>query len=62
MELLQLIVVLIVIGLLLYLVNNLIPMDEKIKTILNVVVVIAVIFWLLAVFFPALRMIRVPPP
>ena len=37
MPLLSLIVSLIVIGLLLYLINTLIPMDPKIKQILNVV-------------------------
>jgi hypothetical protein len=62
MELIQLVVVLILIGVLLWLVNNYLPMDEKIKTILNVVVVIIVVLWLLALFFPGLQRIRVPPP
>lgn len=44
---LQIIVVLIVVGVLLWLVNNYIPMDGKIKNILNVVVVILVVLWLL---------------
>ena len=42
--------VLIVVGVLLWLVNTYIPMDRKIKNILNVVVVIAVIIWLLKAF------------
>ncbi len=50
MSLLTVLVVLIVAGLLLWLVNNYIPMDRKIKTILNVVVVIVVIIWLLKAF------------
>lgn len=50
MSLLTVLVVLIVAGLLLWLVNNYIPMDRKIKTILNVVVVIVVIIWLLRSF------------
>ncbi|NIJ09498.1 cation transporter-like permease [Sphingomonas vulcanisoli] len=50
MSLLSLIVVLIVVGVLLWLVNNYIPMDGKIKSILNAVVVILVILWLLQVF------------
>lgn len=50
MPLVNLIVILIVIGVLLWLVNNYIPMDGKIKQILNVVVVIAVVLWLLQVF------------
>lgn len=41
---------LVIIGLLLWLVNNYIPMDSKIKSILNVVVVIAVVVWLLQAF------------
>jgi hypothetical protein len=50
MPLIQLVVVLIVVGVLLWLVNNYIPMDRKIKKILNIVVVIAVVLWLLSVF------------
>jgi hypothetical protein len=50
MPLIQLVVVLIVIGVLLWLVNNYIPMDRKIKSILNIVVVIAVVLWLLNMF------------
>ena len=48
--LLSLIVTLVVVGVLLWLVNNYIPMDSKIKNILNVVVVIAVVIWLLQAF------------
>jgi hypothetical protein len=47
MTLISLIVTLIVVGVLLWLVNNYIPMDSKIKNILNIVVVIAVVIWLL---------------
>lgn len=43
-------VVLVVVGALLWLVNSYIPRDSKIKSILNVVVVIAVVLWLLQVF------------
>jgi hypothetical protein len=50
MALLTILIVLIVAGVLLWLVNNYIPMDRKIKNILNVVVVIVVIVWLLKVF------------
>ncbi len=48
--LLNIIIVLIVVGVLLWLVNNYIPMDRKIKNILNAVVVIAVVIWLLQAF------------
>jgi hypothetical protein len=50
MPLLTILIVLIVAGLLLWLVNNYIPMDYKIKNILNVVVVVVLIVWLLKVF------------
>ena len=50
MPLLTVLIVLIVAGILLWLVNTYIPMDHKIKTILNVVVVIVVIVWLLKLF------------
>ncbi len=47
MSLVSLFVTLIVVGILLWLVNTYLPMDRKIKTILNVVVVIFVILWIL---------------
>lgn len=50
MSLINLVIILIAVGVILWLINNYIPMDHKIKTILNVVVVIAVILWLLNVF------------
>jgi hypothetical protein len=50
MPLIQLVVILIVIGVLLWLVNNYIPMQRSIKSILNGVVVIAVVLWLVNVF------------
>jgi hypothetical protein len=49
-SLLSIILTLIVVGILLWLVNSYIPMDGKIKNILNVVVVIAVVLWLLQAF------------
>ncbi len=50
MPLINLVIVLIVVGVLLWLVNAYIPMDDKIKRILNVVVLIVVVLWLLQVF------------
>jgi hypothetical protein len=50
MSLVTLVITLIVVGVLLWLVNTYIPMDGKIKKIINVVVVIVVILWLLRVF------------
>jgi hypothetical protein len=49
MPFLQVLLVLIVIGVLLWAVN-LIPMQGTIKSILNAVVVIAVVLWLLNIF------------
>ena len=50
MSLISLIVTLGIVGVLLWLVNTYIPMDGKIKKILNIVVVIVVVIWLLNVF------------
>lgn len=50
MPLIQVIVVLIVVGLLLYLAFRYIPMDSDIKNIIKVVAIIAVVLWLLQVF------------
>jgi hypothetical protein len=46
----QLLITLIVVGVILWAINNYIPMDGKIKSILNIVIVIAVIIWLLQSF------------
>jgi len=48
--LLQLLMVLIVVGVLLWLVNTYVPMQGTIKSILNAVVVIGVVLWLLNIF------------
>jgi hypothetical protein len=50
MPLISLIVTLVVVGVILWLINNYLPLDGTIKKILNVVVVIVVILWLLTVF------------
>ncbi|WP_198415423.1 MULTISPECIES: Thivi_2564 family membrane protein [Sulfuriferula] len=50
MPLIQLVIVLVVVGVVLWLINTYIPMEATIKKILNVVVIIAVILWLLSVF------------
>jgi hypothetical protein len=50
MPLLQIVIVLIVVGVLLWLVDRFIPMQGSIKSILNGVVVIAVVLWLLNIF------------
>lgn len=50
MPLINVLVTLVVIGVLLWLVNTYIPMDGKIKQILNVVAVIATVLWVVNVF------------
>lgn len=47
MSLIALIVVLVVVGVVLYLINTMIPMDPKIKQLINIVVVLFVCIWLL---------------
>ena len=50
MPLLQVVIILIAVGVLLWLVNSYIPMQATMKKILNAVVVIAVVLWMLNVF------------
>lgn len=50
MDLLTLIILIVVIGVLLWAVNTYIPMDAKIKQILNIVVVIALILFVISLF------------
>ena len=61
MPLIQLVQVLIVVGVLLWLVNRFIPMAGSVKSILNAVVVIALVVWVLRVagLWDALARIRV---
>ena len=50
MPLINVVVVLVVVGVILYLINSYIPMAGSIKSILNAVVIIVVVLWLLSVF------------
>jgi len=47
MPLIQIVVILIVIGVLLWAVNTFVPMDANVKKILNAVIVIGLVIWLL---------------
>ena len=61
MDLISLIIVIVIIGVILWLVNQYVPMDAKIKQILNIVIVIALVLWLLSLFiggFPNIRIGR----
>ncbi len=50
MSLTSIVITLVVVGVLLWLVNSYIPMQQTIKRILNAVIVIAVVLWLLKGF------------
>ena len=50
MPLIEIVLVLIVVGVLLWLVNSYIPMAGPIKSLLNAVVVIVMVIWVLKVF------------
>jgi hypothetical protein len=50
MPLLSVVIVLVVVGVVMYLINNYVPMASSIKTILNIVVVVVVCIWLLQAF------------
>ncbi len=50
MPIVTVLIVLIVAGVLLWLINSYIPMDGKIKKIINIVAIIAIVLWLLKVF------------
>ena len=50
MPLLNVVIILVVIGIGLYLLNKYVPLDAKVKTILNWVVIIAIVLWLLSLF------------
>ena len=50
MPVLNILLVIIIAGVVLWLVNSYIPMQRTLKNILNIVVVILVVVWLLSVF------------
>lgn len=50
MSLISLIITIVVVGLLLWAINSFIPMESRVKSILNVVVIIVLVLWLLQSF------------
>ena len=50
MPLIQLVIILVLVGVILWAINSYIPMQTTMKKILNVVVVGSVVLWLLSVF------------
>jgi hypothetical protein len=57
MWLIQLVVILIVLGVLLWAVNTYIPMEARIKQIINAVVIIGIVIWLLLILLAAVGLI-----
>ena len=63
MALIQIIVVLLIIGVLLYIVESLLPIDAAIKNIIRIVILLAVVLWLLAlVGLLPMGTVRLTPP
>lgn len=62
MPIINLIVAIAAVGILLYCINRFVPMDAKIKSILNIVVIIALVVFLLDAFgvIDALRGVKTP--
>ena len=50
MPIITIIIVLVVVGLVLYLIENYVPMSQPIKTVLRVVVILVLCVWLLNAF------------
>ncbi len=60
MLLIQVVVILIVLGVLLWAVNTYIPMDARIKQIINAVVIIGIVIWLLLMLMSAVGLVNFP--
>lgn len=50
MTIIGLLVVLVIVGVVVYVVNAVVPMDARIKLIINAVIIIAVLLWVLESF------------
>ena len=63
MTLVQIVVVLVVIGLVMWLINTYIPMAGAIKSLVNIVVFVVVLIWLLQTFglVGNIPGVRIPP-
>ena len=60
MDLLTIVLALIAVGVLLWLMNTYVPMDDQIKRIVNIIVIVVIVLWLMKAFglFAALKAIR----
>ena len=50
MDLIQLLIVLVVIGVILYFINHVLPLDPPIRMFINVVVLLILLLWVLRLF------------
>jgi hypothetical protein len=57
---LSIIIALVVVGIVLYCINAFVPMDPKVKMILNVVVILLLVVWLLQAFGLIAYLDRIP--
>lgn len=49
MSLLSVILIIVIVGVLLYCLNVFVPMEQRVKMILNIVVILALVIWLLRI-------------
>ncbi len=63
MTLVNIVVILVVVGLVMWLINTYIPMAGAIKSLLNIVVFVVLLIWILQVFglIGAIPGLRIPP-
>ena len=63
MTLVDIVVILVVVGLVMWLINTYIPMAGAIKSLLNIVVFVVLLIWILQVFglIGAIPGLRIPP-
>ena len=59
MPLVSILVALVILGVVLWLVNRVIPTEPWVRQVINVVAVVVVILWLLSVFAPGIAGLRV---
>lgn len=52
--LITLVLVLVIVGLLMYVVDTLLPIDARIKKVIHVILILAVVLWIVQAFLPAL--------
>ena len=61
MPIFQVILVFVVVGPVLWLINSYVPMQDSIKKLMNIAVVVLMVIWLIYLIFPSVWNIRVGP-